>query len=237
MKSYLVLAGLAVASISNAAFADPIVDGQYDAAYGAAKSSVTYVPGAPNSNFAAPTPFSDTASYDIFLTAGASSVYGYLHADRVTGLQFANLYFDLDPANNNGSDLGFEIGANGVNAFVPGVAGSVALSGISTAFSADGLGIEFALSNSLFTTPIAGLTYYDGQQFPTNGSAVTLRLSQSFGYSVAGGASYGADRLGSVTLGAAAVPEPATWAMLLVGFGMIGGSMRYRRRSTQAIYA
>ena len=30
----------------------------------------------------------------------------------------------------------------------------------------------------------------------------------------------------------AAVPEPATWAMLIVGFGMLGAAMR-RRRSTQ----
>ncbi|MBL9069908.1 MAG: PEPxxWA-CTERM sorting domain-containing protein [Sphingopyxis sp.] len=27
-----------------------------------------------------------------------------------------------------------------------------------------------------------------------------------------------------------AVPEPATWATMLLGFGLIGGGMRYRRR-------
>ncbi len=35
----------------------------------------------------------------------------------------------------------------------------------------------------------------------------------------------------------AAVPEPATWAMMLVGFGMVAGTARYRRRSTSAVYA
>ena len=35
----------------------------------------------------------------------------------------------------------------------------------------------------------------------------------------------------------AAVPEPATWAMMLVGFGMIGGSARYRRRRRSFLYA
>ena len=30
-----------------------------------------------------------------------------------------------------------------------------------------------------------------------------------------------------------AVPEPATWAMMLVGFAMVGATARYRRRSTK----
>jgi hypothetical protein len=35
---------------------------------------------------------------------------------------------------------------------------------------------------------------------------------------------------------AAAVPEPATWAMMLVGFGMIAAGLRYRRRSTSVSF-
>ena len=34
-----------------------------------------------------------------------------------------------------------------------------------------------------------------------------------------------------------AVPEPATWAMMLIGFGMIGGAARYRRRDTRIAFA
>lgn len=34
-----------------------------------------------------------------------------------------------------------------------------------------------------------------------------------------------------------AVPEPATWAMLILGFGMVGGVMRSARRSTRLAYA
>ncbi len=34
-----------------------------------------------------------------------------------------------------------------------------------------------------------------------------------------------------------AVPEPATWAMMLAGFGMIAGASRYRRRNTATTYA
>jgi hypothetical protein len=35
----------------------------------------------------------------------------------------------------------------------------------------------------------------------------------------------------------AAVPEPATWAAMLLGFGMVGAGMRTRRRSTKVTYA
>jgi hypothetical protein len=35
----------------------------------------------------------------------------------------------------------------------------------------------------------------------------------------------------------AAVPEPATWAMMLVGFSMIAATARYRRRSVAITYA
>lgn len=42
--------------------------------------------------------------------------------------------------------------------------------------------------------------------------------------------------LGSATPGGV-VPEPATWAMMLVGFGMMGASMRYRRKNTAVSFA
>ena len=42
---------------------------------------------------------------------------------------------------------------------------------------------------------------------------------------------------GSITFVPNAVPEPATWAMMLVGFGMVGSAMRYRRRATKVVYA
>ncbi len=36
---------------------------------------------------------------------------------------------------------------------------------------------------------------------------------------------------------ATAVPEPTTWAMMLVGLGMVAGAARYRRRTTKVAYA
>ena len=220
------------------------VDGIREAAYGAAKSNVTYSPLAPNSNFGAPTNLSDASSYSIYLTSDANNVYGFIQSDRLTTLIGANLYFDVNPSVGNGSDLGFEI-TNG-RAFIPGVDGYSAgtsatpLSGLAYAVSADQTGIEFSIANSLFTSAIAGLDYqYLGGPFPTVGSQIRLNLSQSFGYSVAGGqAFYGDNRLGVVTIGGSAtgaVPEPATWAMMIAGFGLVGSTMR--RRSKRIAFA
>ena len=53
----------------------------------------------------------------------------------------------------------------------------------------------------------------------------------SFGYtgSASPGAFFVPRALSVVTSG---VPEPATWAMMLMGFGLIGGTMRFRSRRT-----
>lgn len=38
----------------------------------------------------------------------------------------------------------------------------------------------------------------------------------------------------SISETAAVVPEPATWATMMIGFGLVGGVARYRRRSVRA---
>jgi opacity protein-like surface antigen len=232
MKSMLLAAAAAIVFASPAA-AQITVDGNYDAAYGAATSTVAFDPAQASFNFGAPAGFSETSNYSIYLRGDAGFVYGLLRADRVTGLPFANLYFDLDYQTRSGSDLGFEITND--RAFVPGVPGYAEnLAGLEFAQAADGMGVEFRIANSLFTGPIAGLSYNPNVVFPAEGGSIRLNLSQSFGYAVAGGATtYGTARLGVVTLDAAVapVPEPATWAMMIMGFGLVGGAMRRRRTS------
>jgi len=63
--------------------------------------------------------------------------------------QFCKPLLDLDRANGNGSDLGFEV----VNdrAFVPGVAGYSGPLGLQFAVSADGKGLEFGIPDAFFT--------------------------------------------------------------------------------------
>jgi hypothetical protein len=51
---------------------------------------------------------------------------------------------------------------------------------------------------------------------------------------IAGGASqFGWDDItfGSLTPGGGSVPAPASWALMLGGFGLVGGAIRHRRTS------
>ncbi len=229
--------GFAAALLAGSAAQAIVVDGSYDAAYGAATKVIPYSAG-PNGDFNNYGSASSPA-YSIFLNASNGNVYGFLKADTsfggaIVAPTFANVYFDIDPATGNGADLVFELSANAqrvsalYNAPVP-----VAASGISVAVSTDGTGIEFAIPNHYFTTAYSGVDYDPAQVFGTVGSPVTLRISQSFGYDVVGGASFGADRLGRVILApAAAVPEPAMWGLMIAGFGLVGSAARRRRAVT-----
>jgi hypothetical protein len=42
-------------------------------------------------------------------------------------------------------------------------------------------------------------------------------------------------RLGGIGATATIVPEPSTWAMIILGFGMVGAGLRLRRRSAPAL--
>lgn len=233
---------LASAGASNAQIS---VDGTRDAAYGSAKARVTYDAAAPRDNFGTPGPTTNGQAYDIYLTSDANYLYGFIQglASGTSAGNFANLYFDLDPQNGNGSDLGFEITND--RAFIPGQPGYAGnLSGLDFSTSVTGGGVEFRISNAYFTSAISGLSYAPNQTFASVGSNVTLRLSQSLGYSVAGGDSYGANRLGSVVIGGtpavSAVPEPAAWALMLSGVGFLGlmlRTIRRRRRGQQPLVA
>lgn len=77
------------------------------------------------------------------------------------------------------------------------------------------------------TYPAGGGTLYNGG---FGSSSVGSYFSPT-----CGGEICGYPLSGSVTLGAiSATPEPASWAMMLVGFGGLGAAMRTRRRTATA---
>jgi hypothetical protein len=193
------------------------VDGTLDAAYGAPTGTVTYDPTAAESNFGSPGTSSDAIGYSIYLLNQGNTLYGFVQSSGqgTPAGTFANLYF----GNSAHSTIGFEITNQDV--FQPGGVGPfpISTSLLSFATSSDGTGIEFSIADSVFEGPL-GSTGINGGFNP--GDTVQLRLSQSFGYSVAG------PDLGTFTL-ASAVPEPSTWAMMVLGFAGIG-FMAYRRK-------
>jgi hypothetical protein len=236
LKATLALSfGLVTMTNGLGAFAAPVVDGMLNSGeYGPATSVVTYDPTAPEGNFGNPGPPSHAIGYSIYLEDSGGMLYGLLQTNPAGGGSsvgpFANLYFDLDRQNGNGSDLGFEVANK--DAFIPGTPGFVPTPEVTFAVSPDGGTFEFSIPNSDFTGPIAGLAYATGQVFPDAANpTVTLRLSQSFGYSVAGGTSYGNDRLGAFNV----VDAPEPTSMALFGVGLAGVAAMRRRRRARAV--
>lgn len=79
-----------------------------------------------------------------------------------------------------------------------------------------------------------GILYSIGATFDAADHAVT---NESFFYQLLPGpaASHGAEwKITNGAIGLTAIPEPATWAVLLVGLGAVGASMRSRRRIKNA---
>lgn len=64
----------------------------------------------------------------------------------------------------------------------------------------------------------------------------TLTISDFVARFQATGVNANGSASGSGTI-VTAVPEPATWAMMLFGFGMVAGTARFRRRRTHIVYA
>ncbi len=101
----------------------------------------------------------------------------------------------------------------------------------------------FAIANNPYYYITTGPTFLDGSGVRFNaGAATNIAFFHQDGvdantYRVNGNGTISAfgpatsSRLGAV----AAVPEPSTWAMMLVGFGGIGATMRRRRRQTLAL--
>ena len=197
---------------------------------------VAYDPNAPLGNFGAPGPTNHNTGYEIFTRSDNTYVYV---AVRTTGptdsniLFFSNLGFAMrygtGPFGSNESTLGIEV-LNDL-AFKNGIKyldtpADLIRFGTFTGSSSDPDVIEGAFNWSIFTANALGVAGYG---VPVGETAVGLRLyrSQSFGYSVAGGPTYGETRLGFLNLPGTVAPEPNT--LTLLALAVVGGALLRRR--------
>lgn len=224
----IVVSTVAVFVTGSTAMAAPVLDGS---GFGAPSAIVVYDPAAPTSNFGAPGPTTSGASYNIYSRGDATYAY-FLVQQTGSGASagpFANFYFGTGATATSGSDVGFEVANSDV--FSPGSGNApISTTGTGIAFSVlnGGNGIEFAVPFTYFETDPQAIGF---SKTTAANPGIVLRLSQSFGYSVAGGAFYGPNRLGLVVdpiSAAAPVPEPASIALMAAG--LIGLASRRKRK-------
>ena len=107
-----------------------------------------------------------------------------------------------------------------INGLLQGIGSSIRLNQVT-----EGFGDQFATGGEISANPLtAGITNFGYGRTTTVSGGTTLFLNDSGNAFVASEA-------------IAAVPEPATWAMMLLGFGTIGGAARYRRRNSNIVFA
>ena len=153
-----------------------------------------------------------------FTATGASTVLNFQGYNLPGSTAVVNLFFGT-----SGSTL------NAGNNLLVGAAYTPTASGCGNFFGVDSnvAGQSYGAAGLYFGGTCAGV--YDTLTTSLNttiGQAYTLR----FDLSVFGGVNNGV-RVSTGALTTGAVPEPATWAMMLLGFGGIGFAMR-RRRTT-----
>jgi len=159
-----------------------------------------------------------------------AATFNFLYSDGASTFASGSLTTS-DTKNANGS---FDITS------IAGTGNGQAITGLFT-----GQGTGFTYDNYLFITaadPLAGsrgpafstaLTTYNVFEAQLSGFGGTAANPDALFNSATGVIQYGRF---SLTSAASAVPEPTTWAMMLIGFGMVAGAARYRRRNVKVLF-
>lgn len=227
-----VLAGILAATLLPAAANAVTLD--YAADYG--NSVFSYGYGSGGSFTAFPNSYSG-GCYGVVTfaceTNGSNSSEPFVGA-ATDGAAFSFLTVDV-PANTLILHPGAPAGQNAIVMFTAPISTTYTFSGIFLRLDevdggGDGVTLEAYFNGGLVATG----SLPDGPQFSSagfNGSAF-FNAGDTLALNIGFNGEYTFDSTGyQGTVSYTAVPEPASWAMMIGGFGMVGGAMRSRRRS------
>ncbi|MFD1787585.1 PEPxxWA-CTERM sorting domain-containing protein [Sphingomonas floccifaciens] len=169
------------------------------------------------------------AVYTFNTSVGAGSATGSITTDDTIGVLSGANITAFNILINDGADS-FTVTNNNGSVLIGGNALTATSTGLSFDFSAQGA--NYALFQNPF--PGSSVNYFClqtvGCYFPAE-AGIGIRLQgELLNSSLSGNVQF-------AQAAAAAVPEPATWAMMLIGFGGIGASMRRRKQVAAVNFA
>ncbi|MBV1686642.1 PEPxxWA-CTERM sorting domain-containing protein [Novosphingobium sp. G106] len=151
--------------------------------------------------------------------------YIFLEKTIVNGLTTQQIFlFHFDSPGNNGGDVAgtFQIKLD---------AGSNVVSILPNSLSAlDAQDAQYGVAGVSYPTGTAGRGLEGNDSFSLGALANNL---QTISYNLRGNGN-NIDEVRFSVARTAAVPEPATWGMMIVGIGLAGGALRRRQRRTVA---
>jgi hypothetical protein len=146
--------------------------------------------------------------------------------DGFASLDGVNAYEDDFLLSLNGSpllNLSYNLGGGGMNVVFANPNGAT-ITGGATGFFQGGQ-LQIALPVALLAGANA-FTFAYSSPGPANGNGQGV-----------GDEAWGVSNVLLTAQVGSAVPEPQSWALMIVGFGAVGGTMRYRRRRTTVSFA
>jgi len=177
---------------------------------------------------------------ELFYTAAAAAALALGSAPAnaavvIVGGSVVNLAVPTPTVSSTGLTINFgqePIGATQSGAFSFNTDGSAYLANILVGTSTTGE----AITGASLTGPGLGLVSFApfaiGNNTGLGASNISLLAGSTYNFSFTGSGNNQAAITGSVSL--TPVPEPATWAMMLVGFAGVGMAIRRRRRPVLA---
>lgn len=160
---------------------------------------------------------STVAGVDLLILFGPSNAFTAAETDVIRNFLYGggNVLVTGESANNG------SITNNHINALLTSLGSTIRLNQVT-----EGIGDQFATGTEILSDPLtAGVASFGYGRTTTVTGGRTLFLNDSNNPFIA------AQDI------AAPVPEPATWLMLIGGFGMIGGTLRRRNISARAYFA